>query len=247
MKGNLNAPAAVTKAAVLYVFRLMIDEEIPLNSGCLEPIDIIIPEGCLLRPDDSAAVVGGNVETSQRITDVLIGALGLAGASQGTMNNFLFGAEDGSGKQYYETIAGGSGASDGHPGASAVQVHMTNTRATDPEVLELRYPEIRLEQFSIRKGSGGDGRFRGGDGTVREVQFLEKRKISILSERRNYRPYGMADGGSGTAGRNRLITSSGKEVALADKVERVVESGERIIIETPGGGGFGAAVEESEK
>ncbi len=227
--------------------RLMIDEEIPLNSGCLEPIDIIIPEGCLLRPDDSAAVVGGNVETSQRITDVLIGALGLAGASQGTMNNFLFGAEDGSGKQYYETIAGGSGASDGHPGASAVQVHMTNTRATDPEVLELRYPEIRLEQFSIRKGSGGDGRFRGGDGTVREVQFLEKRKISILSERRNYRPYGMADGGSGTAGRNRLITSSGKEVALADKVERVVESGERIIIETPGGGGFGAAVEESEK
>ncbi len=247
MKGNLNAPAAVTKAAVLYVFRLMIDEEIPLNSGCLEPIDIIIPEGCLLRPDDSAAVVGGNVETSQRITDVLIGALGLAGASQGTMNNFLFGAEDGSGKQYYETIAGGSGASDGHPGASAVQVHMTNTRATDPEVLELRHPEIRLEQFSIRKGSGGDGLFKGGDGTVRDVQFLEKRKISILSERRNYRPYGTANGGAGTAGRNRLITSSGEEVVLADKVERVVESGERIIIETPGGGGFGAAVKESEK
>ncbi|MEE2877353.1 MAG: hydantoinase B/oxoprolinase family protein [Candidatus Neomarinimicrobiota bacterium] len=244
LRGNLNAPTAVTKAAVLYVFRLMIDEEIPLNSGCLEPIEIIIPKGCLLRPDDSAAVVGGNVETSQRITDVLMGALGLAGASQGTMNNFLFGAEDGSGKQYYETIAGGSGASEGHPGASAVQVHMTNTRATDPEVLEHRHPEIRLEQFSIRKGSGGDGLFKGGDGTVREIRFLEKRKISILSERRNYRPYGMEKGGAGMAGRNRLITSSGEAVTLEDKVERVVESGEKIIIETPGGGGFGDPTEK---
>ena len=247
MKGNLNAPAAVTKAAVLYVFRLMIDEEIPLNSGCLEPIEIIIPEGCLLMPDDSAAVVGGNVETSQRITDVLIGALGLAGASQGTMNNFLFGAEDGSGKQYYETIAGGSGATNGYPGASAVQVHMTNTRATDPEVLELRHPEIRLEQFAIRKGSGGDGLFRGGDGTVREVLFLDTRKISILSERRNYRPYGMSNGAPGMTGRNKLITSLGEEEVLADKVERIVESGERIIIETPGGGGYGRPLENQEK
>ena len=247
MQGNLNAPAAVTKAAVLYVFRLMIDEEIPLNSGCLEPIEIIIPEGCLLKPDNSAAVVGGNVETSQRITDVLIGALGLAGASQGTMNNFLFGAEDGSGKQYYETIAGGSGATNGYPGASAVQVHMTNTRATDPEVLELRHPEIRLEQFAIRKGSGGDGLFKGGDGTVREVRFLDRRKISILSERRNYRPYGMSNGAPGMTGRNKLITSLGEEEVLADKVERIVESGERIIIETPGGGGYGRPLENQEE
>ena len=239
LEGNLNAPLAVTKAAVLYVFRLMIDEDIPLNSGCLDPIQIIVPKGCLLRPDHLAAVVGGNVETSQRITDVLLGALGLSGASQGTMNNFLFGKIDGSGKQYYETIAGGSGASDGNHGESAVQVHMTNTRATDPEILEFRYPEIRLERFSIRKGSGGSGKFKGGNGTIREIRFLKKRKVSILSERRKYQPYGMAGGGFGKAGKNSLIKASGKKVLLKGKVEKIVKSGDRIIIETPGGGGYG--------
>ena len=239
LEGNLNAPLAVTKAAVLYVFRLMIDEDIPLNSGCLDPIQIIVPKGCLLRPDHLAAVVGGNVETSQRITDVLLGALGLSGASQGTMNNFLFGKIDGSGKQYYETIAGGSGASDGNHGESAVQVHMTNTRATDPEILEFRYPEIRLERFSIRKGSGGSGKFTGGNGTILEIRFLKKRKVSILSERRKYQPYGMAGGGFGKAGKNSLIKASGKKVLLKGKVEKIVKSGDRIIIETPGGGGYG--------
>jgi 5-oxoprolinase (ATP-hydrolysing) len=239
MKGNQNAPVAVTKAAVLYVFRLMIDEEIPLNSGCLEPIEIIIPEGCLLRPEDTAAVVGGNTETSQRITDVLIGALELAGASQGTMNNFVFGSEDGSGKQYYETIAGGSGACKGHNGASGVQIHMTNTRATDPEVLEHRFPEIRLERFGLRQSSGGDGLYKGGNGTIRKVKFLKKRKVSILSERRNYPPYGMAGGSSGKCGKNWLEKVSGELEPLAGKVERVVEPGETIIIETPGGGGYG--------
>lgn len=239
MKGNQNAPVAVTKAAVLYVFRLMIDEEIPLNSGCLEPIEIIIPEGCLLRPEDTAAVVGGNTETSQRITDVLIGALELAGASQGTMNNFVFGSEDGSGKQYYETIAGGSGACKGHNGASGVQIHMTNTRATDPEVLEHRFPEIRLERFGLRQSSGGDGLYKGGNGTIRKVKFLKKRKVSILSERRKYPPYGMAGGSSGKCGKNWLEKVSGELEPLAGKVERVVEPGETIIIETPGGGGYG--------
>ena len=239
MKGNQNAPVAVTKAAVLYVFRLLIDKDIPLNSGCLEPIKIIVPEGSLLKPEDTAAVVGGNTETSQRITDVLIGALELAGASQGTMNNFVFGEDDGSGKQYYETIAGGSGACKGHHGASGVQVHMTNTRATDPEVLEHRFPEIRLEHFGLRKNSGGDGRYKGGNGTIRKVTFLEKRKVSILSERRKYPPYGMAGGLPGKSGKNELITTSGKLEPLAGKVERVVKSGETIIIETPGGGGYG--------
>ena len=244
MEGNQNAPVAVTKAAVLYVFRLMIDEEIPLNSGCLEPVEIIIPEGCLLKPEDTAAVVGGNTETSQRITDVLIGALELAGASQGTMNNFVFGAEDGSGKQYYETIAGGSGACKGHNGASGVQIHMTNTRATDPEVLEHRFPEIRLEHFGLRQNSGGDGLYKGGNGTIRKVKFLKKRKVSILSERRNFPPYGMAGGLPGKCGKNELIKTSGKLEPLAGKVERIVKSGETIIIETPGGGGYGSPLKK---
>ena len=245
MKGNQNAPVAVTKAAVLYVFRLLIDKDIPLNSGCLEPIKIIVPEGSLLKPEDTAAVVGGNTETSQRITDVLIGALKLAGASQGTMNNFVFGEDGGSGKQYYETIAGGSGACKGHNGASGVQVHMTNTRATDPEVLEHRFPEIRLEHFGLRKNSGGDGRYKGGNGTIRKVTFLEKRKVSILSERRKYPPYGMAGGLPGKSGKNELIRTSGKLEPLAGKVERVVKSGETIIIETPGGGGYGSPLKKT--
>ena len=239
MKGNLNAPIAVTKAAVLYVFRTLIDAEIPLNSGCLEPIDIHVPEGSLLLPDHMAAVVGGNVETSQRIVDVLLGALGVAAASQGTMNNFVFGRVDGTGKQYYETIAGGSGATKDHAGASAVQVHMTNTRATDPEVLEHRFPELRLEQFSLRRHSGGKGKNRGGDGTVREILFLEPRKVSILSERRVYPPYGVKEGHPGRRGRNLLVRKNGTVKQLNSKAERIVQAGERVIIKTPGGGGYG--------
>tara|TARA_B100000315_G_scaffold258691_1_gene311729 strand:+ start:22332 stop:25817 length:3486 start_codon:yes stop_codon:yes gene_type:complete len=237
--GNLNAPVAVTKAAVLYVFRTLIDADIPLNSGCLDPVEIRIPEGSLLNPSPEAAVVGGNVETSQRVVDVLLGALGIAAASQGTMNNFLFGRADGKGKQYYETIAGGSGAIDGYSGASAVQVHMTNTRATDPEVLEQRFPEIRLERFTIRHGSGGKGKFRGGDGTIREMKFLKPRKISILSERRNYPPYGIVGGSIGAKGKNQLRKKNGRIVNLDGKVEMVIDEGETIIIKTPGGGGCG--------
>ena len=238
LEGNLNAPVAVTKAAVLYVFRLLIDKDIPLNSGCLDQIDIRIPEGCLLNPSDDAAVVGGNVETSQRVTDVLLGALGIAAASQGTMNNFVFGAEDGSGSQYYETIAGGSGAINGSDGASAVQVHMTNTRSTDPEILEHRFREIRLDKFSIRKNSGGEGKFRGGDGVLREISFLEPRKVSIVSERRTLPPYGSLGGKPGSCGVNILKSDSG-ETVLEGKVERQVKPGESIEIQTPGGGGFG--------
>jgi 5-oxoprolinase (ATP-hydrolysing) len=240
MSNNLNAPVAVTKAAVLYVFRLLINKDIPLNSGCLDQIEIIIPEGSLLNPSDEAAVVGGNVETSQRITDVLLGALGIAAASQGTMNNFVFGSEDGSGRQYYETIAGGSGATCESNGASAVQVHMTNTRSTDPEILEHRFKEIRLKKFEIRKGSGGKGEFRGGDGVIREIIFLESRKVSILSERRVIAPYGLRGGHEGLHGSNSIRKVSGEEVDLGGKVERIVNPGETIIIKTPGGGGFGS-------
>ena len=239
MHNNLNAPIAVTKAAVLYVFRLLINKDIPLNSGCLDLIEIKIPKGSLLNPSNKAAVVGGNVETSQRVTDVLLGALGIAAASQGTMNNFVFGNLDNSGKQYYETIAGGSGATEDSHGASAVQVHMTNTRSTDPEILEQRFKEIRLEEFSIRKNSGGDGKHRGGNGVVRSLHFLEPRKVSIVSERRSRPPYGLFGGESGKCGLN-LIRSHGKEIRLESKVERVVEKGETIIIKTPGGGGFGS-------
>ena len=238
MNNNLNAPIAVTKAAVLYVFRLLINRDIPLNSGCLDLIEIKIPKGSLLNPNDKAAVVGGNVETSQRVTDVLLGALGIAAASQGTMNNFVFGNLDNSGKQYYETIAGGSGATQEAHGASAVQVHMTNTRSTDPEILEQRFKEIRLEEFSIRKNSGGNGKHKGGNGVVRSLHFLESRKISIVSERRSIPPYGVFGGESGKCGLN-LIRIHGKEIKLDSKVERVVEKGETIIIKTPGGGGFG--------
>ena len=239
-QNNLNAPIAVTKAAVLYVFRLLINKTIPLNSGCLDQIKIIIPEESILNPNDEAAVVGGNVETSQRITDVLLGALGIAGASQGTMNNFVFGSDDGSGKQYYETIAGGSGATSQNNGASAVQVHMTNTRSTDPEILEHRFEEIRLEKFAIRQGSGGDGLFRGGDGVIREIKFLEPRRVSILSERRTFPPYGMSGGDEGSCGSNHLRKNSGEEIDLGGKFEKVVQSGETIVIKTPGGGGFGS-------
>ena len=241
LDSNLNANRAIVTAAVLYVFRCMIDEDIPLNSGVLEPVEIILPE-CLLNPPahdnpaDCCAVVGGNVETSQRVVDVLLGALGLAAASQGTMNNLTFG--DGT-FGYYETICGGSGATSAGPAADAVHTHMTNTRLTDPEIIERRYP-VRLHEFSIRTGSGGAGANRGGDGIVRRIEFLRPLTVSLLTERRaDFAPFGLAGGQSGHAGRNTL-TRSGEAQTLPGKVQLQVEAGEVLTIETPGGGGWGS-------
>src|SRR6266571_660983 len=232
---NFNAPAAVCMAAVLYVFRTLVDDEIPMNAGCLKPLEVIIPEGSMLRPRYPAAVVAGNVETSQCVTDALYGALGLMAASCGTMNNFTFGDDR---VQYYETIAGGSGAGDGFEGADVVQTHMTNSRLTDPEVLEWRFP-VLLESFEIRRGSGGAGRWRGGDGAIRRVRFLEPMTAAILSGHRRIAPYGMAGGSSGKTGRNWVCRADGKVVELegCDQIE--VNSGDSFVIETPGGGGYG--------
>jgi 5-oxoprolinase (ATP-hydrolysing) len=232
LDGNLNAPRAVTVAAVIYVLRTLVGERIPLNSGVLRNVELRIPERSLLAPDPDRAVAGGNVETSQRVVDVLLGAVGRAAASQGTMNNLTFG--DG-GFGYYETIGGGAGAGPGFHGASGVHTHMTNTRITDPEVLEARFP-VRLVEFSLRRGSGGAGRFRGGDGLVREIEFLRPVRVSLLSERRTRAPFGLAGGSPGAPGRNRL---DGRE--LAGKFSIDVEAGARLRIETPGGGGYGAA------
>jgi 5-oxoprolinase (ATP-hydrolysing) len=239
--GNLNANRAIVTAAVIYVLRLLVDEDIPLNHGVLRPIEIVLP-GCMLNPtagptpETTPAVAGGNVETSQRIVDVLLGALGVAAASQGTMNNVVFG-DDSFG--YYETICGGSGATADGPGASAVQVHMTNTRLTDPEILERRYP-VRVREFSIRRGSGGEGAHRGGDGVVRRLEFLRPLMLSLLTQRRGpHPPYGMAGGEAGTLGINRLIRADGIESQLGNIAQLSVAKGDTLIIETPGGGGFG--------
>ncbi len=239
--GNLNANRAIVTAAVIYVLRILVDEDIPLNHGVMRSIEIVLPE-CLLNPrpgataETSPAVAGGNVETSQRVVDVLLGALGLAGASQGTMNNVLFGDTT---FGYYETICGGSGATADGDGASAVQVHMTNTRMTDPEILERRFP-VRVRKFAVRKGSGGAGRNRGGDGTVRELEFLRPLTVSLITERRGpHPPYGAAGGEPGALGRNRLIRADGTSVDLPGIIQLSVEPGDVLIIETPGGGGFG--------
>jgi 5-oxoprolinase (ATP-hydrolysing) len=234
--GNLNAPAAVVQAAVLYVLRALVAERIPLNSGCLEPVSVRIPEGSLLDPPPGSAVVGGNVETSQRIVDVLLGALGLAAASQGTMNNVAFGNER---FGYYETIGGGAGAGDGFVGASCVHSHMTNTRITDPEVLESRFP-VRLAEFSRRVGSGGRGRYPGGDGLVRCYHFLAPVTVSLLSERRTRAPFGLEGGGDGARGRNRVERADGSVEQVPGHAGLTLDSGDRLVIETPGGGGYGA-------
>jgi len=232
--GNLNAPRAVTTAAVVYVLRTLVGVPIPLNSGCLRPVSISIPEGSLLAPSPWRAVVGGNVETSQRIVDVLLGALGKAAASQGTMNNLTFG-DDTFG--YYETIAGGAGATATADGASGVHTHMTNTRITDPEILETRFP-VRLRQFRLRPGSGGAGARRGGDGVIREIELLAPMHVSILSERRTCRPFGLLGGQPGAAGRNLL---NGRN--LDGKASIDAEAGDLIRVETPGGGGYGEVKE----
>jgi 5-oxoprolinase (ATP-hydrolysing) len=232
---NFNAPSAVAMAAVLYVFRTLVDDDIPLNAGCLKPIGVIIPEASMLNPRYPAAVVAGNVETSQCVTDALYGALGVMAASQGTMNNFTFGNEH---YQYYETISGGSGAGEGFPGTDVVQTHMTNSRLTDPEVLEWRFP-VLLESFAIRKGSGGRGRWKGGDGAIRRVRFLEPMTAAILSGHRLVPPYGMAGGEPGAVGRNAVERRDGSVIELAGCAEIAMHAGDVFVIETPGGGGYG--------
>ena len=234
---NFNAPSAVCMAAVLYVFRTLVDDDIPMNAGCLKPLEVIIPEGSMLRPRYPAAVVAGNVETSQCVTDALYGALGVMAASCGTMNNFTFGDDD---YQYYETVAGGSGAGEGYDGTDAVQTHMTNSRLTDPEVLEWRFP-VLLESFAIRRGSGGAGRWRGGDGAVRRIRFLRPMTAAILSGNRRIAPYGMAGGRPGRPGRNWVRRAAGEALDLGscDRVE--MNAGDTFVIETPGGGGYGEA------
>jgi 5-oxoprolinase (ATP-hydrolysing) len=227
---NLNAPRAVTVAAVLYVLRTLVGEPIPLNRGCLRPVSLRIPEGSLLDPGPDRAVAGGNVETSQRIVDVLLGAVGRKAASQGTMNNLTFGdATFG----YYETIGGGEGATAEAPGVSGVHTHMTNTRITDPEVLEARFP-VRVIAFALRPDSGGAGRNRGGDGLVRELEFLAPLSVSILSDRRIHPPFGLAGGTPGLCGVNII---GGRR--LPGRVQEAVQPGDRLRIETPGGGGYG--------
>jgi len=234
--GNSNAPRAVVQAAVIYVLRSLVTERIPLNGGCLEPVTITIPAGSLLDPPPGSAVVGGNVETSQRIVDVLLGALGRVAASQGTMNNVAFG-DDTFG--YYETIGGGAGAGDGFDGASGVHTHMTNTRITDAEILEARHP-VRLLAFSLRRGSGGAGRWRGGDGLVRRYRFLAPLTASLLTERRTTAPYGLAGGAAGAPGRNAVVRADGRVEELPSRATVTLAPGDELIVETPGGGGFGA-------
>jgi 5-oxoprolinase (ATP-hydrolysing) len=235
LDNNFNAPLSVCRAAVLYVLRTLMDDEIPLNEGCLRPVDLIVPEGSMLNPRYPAAVVAGNVETSQAITDALYGALGVQAASQGTMNNFTFG--DGE-LQYYETVCGGSGAGPDHDGTSAVHTHMTNTRLTDPEVLETRFP-VLLEEFSIRRGSGGAGLHRGGDGVVRKLTFRQPMDASILSNRRRVVPFGLEGGSAASAGRNLVMRKTGSVEVQGATATVEMHAGDSFIIETPGGGGFG--------
>ncbi len=237
---NFNAPVAVCKAAVLYVFRSLVEDDIPLNAGCLKPLDIVIPEGCLLNPCYPAAVVAGNVETSQVVTDALYGALGAIAASQGTMNNFTFGNQR---YQYYETICGGSGAGPTFDGTDAVHTHMTNSRLTDPEVLEWRFP-ILLENFAIRPNSGGQGRYRGGNGAIRRIRFREAMTAAILSGHRIVPPFGLYGGKPGSIGRNWVERADGTIEVLGGKAEVTMQPGDVFVIETPGGGGYGQGSRE---
>jgi 5-oxoprolinase (ATP-hydrolysing) len=235
LNNNFNAPFAVCKAAVLYVFRTLVDDDIPLNAGCLKPLEIIIPAGSMLNPQYPAAVVAGNVETSQHITDCLYAALRIMAASQGTMNNFTFGNEK---YQYYETICGGSGAGFNYQGTDAVHTHMTNSRLTDPEVLEWRFP-VRLESFSIRHHSGGKGKYQGGNGVSRKIRFLEPMTAAILSSRRVISPFGLQGGKEGAKGKNYVYRKDGMIQSLTSTETIKMESGDIFMIETPGGGGYG--------
>ena len=232
---NFNAPSAIVDAAALYVFRTLVDDDIPLNSGCLEPLNILTRPGSMLDPRPPAAVVAGNVETSQHVVDALYAALGVMANSLGTMSNFTFGDAV---RQYYETICGGSGATADAPGTSAVHTHMTNSRLTDPEILERRFP-VRVESFGVRRGSGGAGANRGGDGAVRRIRFLAPMEAALLSSRREHAPQGLAGGGPALAGAQRLIAASGEVTDLPGCFALDVQAGDMIEIETPGGGGYG--------
>jgi 5-oxoprolinase (ATP-hydrolysing) len=238
LASNFNAPSAIVDAAVLYVFRTLVDDDIPLNAGCLEPLRVRTRPGSLLAPNPPAAVVAGNVETSQHVVDALYSALGVMANAQGSMNNFTFGDED---RQYYETLCGGAGASARGPGASGVHTHMTNSRLTDPEILERRFP-VRLETFEIRRDSGGEGAFRGGDGVRRRVRFLAPLEAALLSTRRAFAPQGLAGGGPALPGAQRLIRADGSIRPLEGCFSVTVAAGEAIEIDTPGGGGYGASV-----
>jgi len=237
LQSNFNAPSAVCMAAVLYVFRTLVDDDIPLNAGCLKPLEVIIPAGSMLNPSYPAAVVAGNVETSQCVTDALFGALGVMAAAQGTMNNFTFGNDR---YQYYETVCGGSGAGPDFDGCDAVHTHMTNSRLTDPEVLEWRFP-VLLEAFSIRRSSGGIGRHRGGDGAVRRMRFLEPMTAAMLAGHRRIPPYGLQDGAPGAVGRNWVERTDGTREEFGGTHEIEMRAADVFVIETPGGGGYGRA------
>jgi 5-oxoprolinase (ATP-hydrolysing) len=233
--GNYNAPTAVCKAAVLYVFRTLVADNIPLNEGCMKPLRLIIPPGSMISPEYPAAVISGNTEVSQAITDSLFGALGLLASSQGTMNNFVYGNDT---HQNYETICGGTGAGPDHPGTSGVHSHMTNTRMTDPEVVEWRFP-VRVESFALRQGSGGAGQFCGGNGVIRKIRFLEPMTATVLSSHRETEPYGLAGGMSGKRGENSVVHKDGTITVLKGNDEIALSPGDIFIIKTPGGGGFG--------
>jgi 5-oxoprolinase (ATP-hydrolysing) len=227
---------------VLYVFRTLIDEEMPMNEGVLKPLDIVLPEGCMLNPTYPAAVVAGNVETSQIIVDTLYGALGVMAGAQGTMNNFTFGNDT---YQYYETICGGSGAGPDFDGTDAVHTHMTNSRLTDPEVLEWRFP-VLVDSFEIRRGSGGAGAHRGGDGARRRIKFREAMTAAILSSHRKVAPFGVAGGAPGALGRNWVERADGSKDELSGTDSTEMKPGDVFVIETPGGGGYGKAAGQRE-
>lgn len=246
--GNCNAPRAITLSAVIYSLRCLVGRDIPLNQGCLKPIKIIIPEGSILCPSETAAVVGGNVLTSQRVVDVILRAFKACAASQGCMNNITFGTES---LGYYETVSGGSGAGPSWHGRSGIHTHMTNTRITDPEILEIRYP-VLLNQFHLEVGTGGRGVYNGGDGVRRELLFRREMKLSVLTERRVFRPYGMEGGEDGSKGRNLLVRGycrnrDGKGgdktewISMGAKTSVDVEAGDLFVLQTPGGGGWGRA------
>lgn len=241
--GNWNAPLAICHSAVIYSLRCMVQSDIPLNQGCINPITIIVPPGSMLNPSNEAAVCAGNVLTSQRLVDVIFKAFGACAASQGCMNNFTFGINGENGFGYYETICGGSGGGPTWRGSSGVHTNMTNTRINDPESLERQYPVV-LRRFILRPGSGGDGKFPGGDGVIRDVEFRIPMTASILSERRTFAPYGMEGGEEGKRGLNQWIKKNGRTVNIGGKNSVQVEAGDRVVINTPGGGGYGKREEK---
>ena len=234
-ENNLNAPIAITQASILYVLRTLVEKEIPLNEGCLRRVEIKVPTDCFLNPRAPAAVVAGNVETSQNIVDCLYGALDKMASSQGTMNNLTFGNEK---YQYYETICGGTGAGSDFDGCDAVHSHMTNSRLTDPEILEIRFP-VMIQDFSIRAESGGSGQYTGGNGVSRKILFLEKMQVSLLSSHRLNPPSGINGGDNGTIGNNRVIRGNGKITNLKGIDQTSLDKGDILWLETPGGGGYG--------